>query len=245
MKVYILDCTPDRRSNLEGKIDRIGHDVVAKEHVWDTSQLSADPKPDPGDVQEYFWSIEEDAVVFVHRNNQRQHFWADFLHKKCGDDNWVVMYSGQGLSAESSNPRHFVYPDPVGTGASPEWKLGDFFEALASDEGSKPFEVLLGVDPILEAKLNLLHKLLLPPEELIRSEEWEKMEEWDKLKDVVQEHPEEQSQGYEEAWERYQQGWKDLKEDLGDVEELYEEALDRDQQSSNLEDFRDELLESA
>lgn len=248
MNVCIFDCDTDRGSSIEEDIRSAGYEAVAREHVWDTAQVAAaDPKPDYTEVNGHFWSVEDDSVVFVHRNNQFQHYWRDFLAEKCGDDNWVVMYSGGGLSeeAQSSNPKRLAYPHPVGTDASPGWELGDFFEALVGDEGSKPFEALLGVDPILEAKLNLLHKLLLPSEELITSEERKELEEWNELKEVVQEDSDEQLRHYEKAWEGYQQGWKDLKEDLGDVEELYEEALAKYQQSRNLEDFRDKLLESA
>lgn len=244
MTVYIFDCTSDRRSNLASKIRNTGHDVVAKDHVWDTDQLPADPKPDPGDVEKHFWSIEDDSVVFVHRNNQRQHYWADFLDKKCGGSNWVIMYSGEGLSVQSHSSKHFAYPDPVGTNASPGWQLDDFLESLVGDGIPKPFDVLLGVDPILEAKLNLLHKLLVPPEEQITSEGWQELEEWNEFNEAVQEDSEELVQPYEEAWEGYQQAWESLKDDLGDEEGWYEKALERYQQSDTLEEFRDALFES-
>jgi len=218
MKVRIFDCDTERGTNLEKQIESVGRDAVAKEHVWDTSQVSPDdPKPSLDEVRPNFWSVDGDDVVFIHHNDSLQHYWRDFLAEECVE-NRIVMYSGGGLDGEGQhNSKRLRYPEQVGTEASPPWHLKDFLDAV--DTGaSEPFNKLLGVDPVLEAKLNLLHKLLVPPAEL------DELKEWKELEEEIQNDPEEQLQSYEEAWETYKENG---------------------QTNGDLEDFRDNLLATA
>ena len=217
MKVCIFDCDTDRGSNLKDSVEDTGYQAVARDHVWDTSKLSADPKPAFDDVRPHFWEVDDESVVFIHHNNKLQYYWQDFLNKQCAD-NWVVMYSGGGLDGgDQRDSKRLSYPEAVGTQADPPWYLKDFLDAV--DAGaSEPFNKLLGVDPVLEVKLNLLHKLLVPPAEL------DELKEWKELEEEIQNDPEEQLQSYEEAWETYKENG---------------------QTNDDLEDFRDKLLATA
>jgi hypothetical protein len=159
MTVWLFDCDAERGKSLETSIRSLDFDAVHREHVWDIRELAAHPKPDFEDAKKLFWGLVSDDVVLIHANNDFQHYWRDFIEQRCNDV-YVVMYSGGGLAKQKqTNPRHFAYPEVVGTNIDVPWHLKEFLEACARKD-SGPFDILLGLDPNLNAAVTILEAFL-------------------------------------------------------------------------------------
>jgi len=94
-------------------------------------------------------------------------------------------------------------------------------------------------DPILEAKLDLLHKLLVPPAE--DSGGWKEIEEdWSNLMELVEDDPEvnEHGEKYNQAWEEF------IKQDPQQYSDdpFNEKYYGSEEEEGMLERLRDELL---
>jgi hypothetical protein len=100
-------------------------------------------------------------VLLIHHNSNQNPFWNKFVSMFCQHDNrWCVSFSG-GESAESVHQHHHVFAGRVNDNGEANWNLVGFLDATkAGDEN--PFNILICVDPNLEAKLELLHQCLAP-----------------------------------------------------------------------------------
>jgi hypothetical protein len=145
------EITDNRRTRLKSIIKRIGCCVNDYPFVWGDQDIN-------NPICESNNFVKPGILNFVHTSNRCANDFIDFTFNNF-PDSWVVEYSGGGISAMENilprNVKHIIYPKPI----SPEVNfpnLNKFIEAII--EGvENPQYILLGFDPILETKLELLH----------------------------------------------------------------------------------------
>ncbi len=157
MRVAIVDLETSRRNALNVWLTNARHEVGAFEnaaaHLGDEEWASAD-------------------VVFLHFSDRQRNDWRELLPDGGYRGRKVVLYAG-GEAAWNDydevpnfqDPQHCVYRNIVGNPPSPT-VAEDFLRYLkAVGEGRQEGlrEILNGIDLLLEAKLELLCRLLEQP----------------------------------------------------------------------------------
>lgn len=158
LSILIVDHEEQRGENLKKKISEFNYSVSHYLYVWG-NQKNDNPVCAPKDF------VGVANVNFVHSNNTCAKEFVDFILEK-HTTSWVIEYSGGGLEAMGNRTpktsKHILYPKSIGLDAQFE-NLHEFLEAVSRLQENAG-DVLLGFSPLLEAKLELLHALLVPPE---------------------------------------------------------------------------------
>jgi hypothetical protein len=167
-KITIVDNTEGRRINFNSIINNIVEEdalrsefeVFPYKHVWGNGERPSTMK-----------FIEQGDILFIHANDEVNPLWNNLIKEKCKDV-FVICFSGAGVRSLSlNNPKHLACYKTINTDEDirNKWHLKDFFLSIKNEE-SNPFDKLMGFDLILEAKLELLHKCLLPSDAPILKE---------------------------------------------------------------------------
>lgn len=145
----------NRRSFLRSKIAPMGYLVRDFPFVWGDEPENPDCSP------EGFVVVGD--VNLVHSNNECAGAFIKYVFEQFPNA-WVIEYSGDGIRGmgyrEPENSKHCLYPESVSLSTGLQ-SLPPFLEAVARGEVSAR-NILLGFDPLLEAKLELLHLCLTP-----------------------------------------------------------------------------------
>lgn len=156
LNVLIIDHETDRGNKLKENILSLGYSAVHYRFVWG-GEVRANPICD----SETYVAVAD--VNFVHSNNVCSQEFIDFILQK-HPNSWVVEYSGGGIEAMGNrsprSPKHLLYPKSVGIDAQIE-NLAEFLGAVG-EKKQNAGEILMGFNPPLEAKLELLHMCLTP-----------------------------------------------------------------------------------
>ena len=134
------------------KLDNYSFETICYSNVWGNG---TEPVPmtylEPGDIN------------FIHANDEVNKYWKIFTLDKCSNY-FVVCYSGAGVKGLLwNNPKHFAFEGTINTEEDIKTKLHlkEFIVAVQNNH-TNPFYKLIGFEPILEAKLELLHQCLTP-----------------------------------------------------------------------------------
>lgn len=163
MNVLLIDSGRDRRNNIYKFILSQSYDCMAFPQVNGQEQIESgvlweNLKNTCGDLI----SQKNYDALLIHHNSNQNPFWDDFVRLCCtSSELWAVSYSG-GLRVKSVHERHHPFAGNVGASGQARWDLGAFLRAIDSHQGN-PFDALTRFDPVLEAKLELLHACLTPP----------------------------------------------------------------------------------
>lgn len=156
LSILIVDHEKKRGENLQRKISENHYSASHYLYVWG-NQKSDNPVCDSKDF------VPVTNVNLVHSNNACAREFIDFILSN-HIESWVVEYSGGGLEAMGNRPprtsKHILYPKSIGLDAQFE-NLHEFFEAVSKQQENAG-DILLGYNPLLEAKLELLHACLTP-----------------------------------------------------------------------------------
>ena len=163
MKILIIDSNETRRIALKVLIEQTFKNCIPLEQVNGKKEIS-DQEINEG------WDSIKDAcellmtgcgMIFIHHNDNRQPYWREFseLFLSKDDRNLCVSYSG-GDTASQINERHCPVDKSINDNADGLWHVSDFLLSI-KDNKNNSFSILTGYDPVLESKLDLLHKCLL------------------------------------------------------------------------------------
>jgi hypothetical protein len=159
MIIIVIDKTSDRLKKFCEYLNKLKSNNSTLEingylNVWGNNKEDVPLKYlEPGDIN------------FIHANDEVNKYWDTFARDKCSN-HFVVCFSGAGVGGLVwNNPKHFAFRETINTeeDIKTKWFLSEFIEAISNNE-LNPFDKLTNFDPILEAKLNLLHKCLTPLE---------------------------------------------------------------------------------
>ena len=196
MKISIIDNNDTRRSNIKKTFNSI-HELELE--INDEKNVYGNNVIEEWDIDKV---IDSGDIVFMHVNNN---FAELYRTEKC-KDKWVVAYSGEEIqSVNFDNPKHFPFPRPVPDSGSALWQIKDFLLAIEKKD-LNPFDKLIGFNAILETKLELLHKLLVPPNEKEFHDTF--LNEWNNFIKVLNKESNEQenNEKYSKAWQLYLNG---------------------------------------
>lgn len=164
MKILIIDSNEMRSKALKVLIEQTFKDCIAYNQVNGKDEISDD------EINKGWDSIKDESellinacpILFIHHNDNRQQYWRQFveLFLSKNDKYLCVSYSG-GDTAKQINERHCPIDKPINDKADGLWHVNDFLLSIKNNENN-PFDKLTGFDKFLEAKLELLHKCLLP-----------------------------------------------------------------------------------
>lgn len=154
--VLIVDHETVRGINTKNKIEKLSFPASFSPFVWGTQS-----QDNPVCVPESFVSVAD--VNIVHTNNVCAQEFIDFILNN-HLNSWVVEFSGGGIEAMSnrlpSGSRHCLYRS-IFTEETNIPTLAEFLSAVERGDNSA-CDILNGFDPVLEAKLELLHQCLTP-----------------------------------------------------------------------------------
>lgn len=172
MEVLIVDSNEMRSKALKVVIEQTFKDCIAYKQVNGKDEISDD------EINKGWDSIKDESellmndcpILFIHHNDNRQQYWRQFveLFLSKNNKNLCVSYSG-GDTAKQINERHCPIDKPINDNAEGLWHVNDFLLSIKNNENN-PFGILTGYDQLLEAKLELLHRCLLPSDAPILKE---------------------------------------------------------------------------
>src|SRR2546423_2411504 len=168
MNILLVDSNVERRNNLKRIILEQGYScdgytqVTGKDEI-DEDSIWKDIKEECRDVI----NKRKYSALLIHHNSNQNPFWDEFTKLCCETENmWCVSYSG-GERANRVHERHYPFAGNVSAKGVANWDLKEFLKSVEEGE-SDPFKALTRFDPIIEAKLELLHICLTPPGETQR-----------------------------------------------------------------------------
>jgi len=162
MHVLVIDSNLKRREKLKTFIERNRHRCTAFSQV--NGMDSIGPNTVWGSIRQDCQNLiksDSFSLLLIHHNSNQNPFWDHFVQMFCEKEGkWCLSYSG-GERAKDLYERHHAFAGNVNDNGEAGWELAGFLEAVENGNDD-PFNVLVLFDPLLEAKLELLHLCMTP-----------------------------------------------------------------------------------